>query len=172
MRPRKHDIPESQTLDELEEIAGSRFKWAPASLGGQALFPSAYHIKVAVWSRRSGNTVSDKAVWLSSGNWQSSNQAPIEKPVSEIGSVTWNEVADYNREWHAVVEHAGLAKTFRNHLEQDYVDNEKAARTESPLPELPHLLVPSDMLERPRRPAQFRAFPPRFSKGASRYSRC
>ncbi|UVC19338.1 phospholipase D-like domain-containing protein [Mesorhizobium onobrychidis] len=160
---KKNDIPESKTLDELEQIAESRFKWAGASLGGQGLFPTAYHIKVAVWSDRSGSTVSDKAFWLSSGNWQSSNQAPIDRPISEIEALTWDDVAAYNREWHAVVEHAGLAHTFRNHLEQDYVDNDEAARTEAFVPELPHILVPLE--EAPRRPARFRAFPPKVLSG-------
>jgi V8-like Glu-specific endopeptidase len=162
---KKNDIPENVTLDELERIARNRFKWAPASLGGDGLFASAYHIKVAVWSDRSGNRIEDKAFWLSSGNWQSSNQPPIKRAISEIDDLTWSDVADYNREWHATVEHAGLASTFRNHLEQDYEDNEAVARTEAPMPRLPDVLVPVDMLERPRRPPQFRTFPPKVIQG-------
>lgn len=159
---KEHDIPESTTLDELEGIAGGRFKWAPASLTAQGLFPTAYHIKVAVWSDGPANNLADKAFWLSSGNWQSSNQPEIEK---EVGELTWNDVGDYNREWHAVVEHAGLAATFRNHLQQDYEDNSEAARTESPPPPPPTLLVPDELLERPRRPARFKAFAPKVISG-------
>jgi hypothetical protein len=163
---KKNDIPEKQTLAALEELAGNRFKWAEASLGGQGLFPMAYHIKVAVWSKRSGDTVSDKVFWLSSGNWQSSNQAPVKKAISEIDELTWDDIGAYNREWHAVVEHAGLAKTFRHHLEQDYVDNDAAARTEGLMPELPHILVPIDMLEGPpRRPSDFQTFGPKVLEG-------
>ncbi|MFN0007229.1 MAG: phospholipase D-like domain-containing protein [Planctomycetota bacterium] len=144
-----NDIAERETLRELERIGGARFKWAPASLGAQGLFPSAYHIKVAVWD--------DRTFWLSSGNWQSSNQAPINARVEDV---TWEDVADYNREWHAIVEHAGLAATFRNHLEQDYRDNAAAAGLEgAPSPSF-DVLVPIQFLERPRRPPQFQAFKP------------
>lgn len=156
-----NDIPERQTLNKLEAIARNRFKWAEASLGAAGLFASAYHIKVAVWSDRgAGGRLSDKMFWLSSGNWQSSNQAPIDKTVDQIDQLRWDDIADYNREWHAVVEHAGLAATFRNHLEQDFEDNETAARTEAPLPELPDVIVPMGLLERPPRPSRFEAFPP------------
>jgi len=161
-----HDIPESKTLDELKKIAGKRFQWAEASLGGNGLFASAYHIKVAVWSDRvSGNKTADKMFWLSSGNWQSSNQAPLNHTIDKIGDVTWDDVAKYNREWHAIVEHPGLASTFRHHLEQDYEDNEEASRTEAPLPELPDILVPLGLLEKPRRPSNFKAFPPKVIAG-------
>ena len=160
------DIPESVTLEELSELSGDRFRWAEASLGGDGLFASAYHIKVAVWSDRARNgKLTDKAFWLSSGNWQSSNQAPLDVRADQIDQVAWRDVADYNREWHAVVEHPGLAATFRHHLEQDYKDNAAAARTEALLPELPDILVPEELLERPRRPAQFRAFPPELIEG-------
>ncbi len=81
---KKNDIPEEQTLDNLKQIANDRFKWAPASLGAHGLFASAYHIKVAVW----GDGDNDASLfWLSSGNWQSSNQDPIELSVDEIGQV-------------------------------------------------------------------------------------
>lgn len=160
---KKDDIAESETLDDLKKMAKKRFKWAEASLGGHGLFPMAYHIKVAVWSDRSGNTVSDKAFWLSSGNWQSSNQAPLDRAVADIGDATWDEVAAYNREWHAVVEHPGLARIFRNHLEQDYVDNDEASRSEAFMPEPPHILV---RLEAPPpRPNRFEAFAPQVLEG-------
>jgi hypothetical protein len=71
---KKDDIPEEQTLDKLEHIAGNRFKWAPASLGAQGLFASAYHIKGAVWGDGDRHA-SDSAV---ERQRQSSNQDPIE----------------------------------------------------------------------------------------------
>ena len=96
--------------EKLESIAGERFKWASASLGADGLFASAYHIKAAVWSRIArGRPAEDRVVSISSGNWQSSNQAPIDTEVADIGSLTWDEVASYNREWHALVAHKGLA---------------------------------------------------------------
>jgi hypothetical protein len=152
------DIPEKETLANLENIAGNRFKWAPASLGSQGLFATAYHIKVAVWTDRgSGGQKRDKRFWLSSGNWQSSNQAPITKAVQDL---TWADVGEYNREWHAIVEHEGLARTFRNHLEQDFEDNKDAAVEESLPGSKLELLVPDALLEKPRKPKRFEAFEP------------
>ena len=153
-----NDIPERTTLDELETIAANRFKWVPASLGSQGLFATSYHIKVAVWTDRlPGNNRKDLSFWLSSGNWQSSNQAPIVKAPT---AVTWDDVKAYNREWHALVEHEGLAATFRNHLEQDFEDCTAAAAEEAlPGPAF-DVLVPEEFLELPRQPTQFRAFEP------------
>jgi hypothetical protein len=159
------DIPEKKTLEELEAIAGTRFNWAPASLGARGLFAQAYHIKVAVWSNVAGDEITDRAFWLSSGNWQSSNQAPVDVPVSGVGKVTWDQVNGYNREWHAVVEHAGLAETFRHHLEQDYKDNKAAAVFEVVPPPAIDVLVPEQFLERARKPARFRAFEPLVLEG-------
>ena len=158
---KKNDIPERDTLKKFEGIAGSRFNWAPASLGGSGLFASAYHIKVAVWATKKGNKVAAKKFWLSSGNWQSSNQPGLQQGVDEISTVTWGEVADYNREWHAIVEHDGLAETMRQHLLQDYEDNLRADREEEAVAALvPDVLVPVEMLEKPRRVRDFRPFAP------------
>ena len=160
------DIPEARTLDKLEDIAEDRFKWAPASLGGNGLFASAYHIKVAVWSKGGrGGALSDRSFWLSSGNWQSSNQAPLKHKTADIGKVTQDEVEAYNREWHAVVTHGGLAATFRNHLEQDYEDNAAAAQEEAPMPAMPEVLVPLDMVAEAPRARNFQAFAPETIKG-------
>lgn len=160
------DIPEEETLQKLAQIAKKRFKWAPASLSASGLFPSAYHIKVAVWSKVGGRgRTSDHSFWLSSGNWQSSNQAPIDRKVSDIGQVTQDEVEGYNREWHAIVEHAGLATTFCNHLEQDFVDNDKAAKDEAPVPVMPEVLVPLDLVSEAPRARVFQPFKPKVLTG-------
>lgn len=163
---KKDDIPEKDTLDNLENAAGKRFKWAPASLGASGLFASAYHIKVAVWSKsEGGGAMDDLSFWLSSGNWQSSNQAPIKRALEDIDKVTQAEVEAYNREWHAIVSHGGLATTFRNHLEQDYEDNAAAAAAEAPLPTMPDVLVPVSMIEEAPRARAFEAFKPEIIKG-------
>ncbi len=159
---KRNDIPEEKTLDKLEDIAGSRFNWAPASLGAQGLFASAYHIKVAVW----GDGDSDASMfWLSSGNWQSSNQDPIELGLDQINQVRPDQVEGYNREWHAVVTHQGLAKTFRNHLEQDFEDNHRIAQQEAPAPVMPDVLVPIGAREEAPSPRDFKAFPPKLISG-------
>jgi hypothetical protein len=154
---KKHDVPERDTLAKLAQLAPGSFRWAPAALGGNALFNTAYHIKVAVWSDRDDDRIADKAVWLSSGNWQSSNQPNVAGGTSDLQT--------YNREWHAVVEHPGLAGMFRRHLQQDYVDNRDFARRETGAERVPDLLVPLEMLERrsPRR--RTRAFEPKVIEG-------
>jgi hypothetical protein len=159
---KKNDIPEEETLDNLEQIAGNRFKWAPASLGAHGLFASAYHIKVAVW----GDGDSDASLfWLSSGNWQSSNQDPIDVAVKAIGQVNADQVEGYNREWHAVVTHKGLAKTFRNHLEQDFADNHKIAQDEAPVPAMFDVLVPIGPREEAPSIQDFKVFLPKEITG-------
>src|SRR5262245_42414667 len=69
-----NDLDEkNQVIDPLEKKLKNRFNMTWATLVSKAnpdgLWASAYHIKVAV---RDGN-----AVWLSSGNWQSSNQPAV-----------------------------------------------------------------------------------------------
>lgn len=159
---KKDDIPERDTIRDLEDALGKRFLYAKAALGSGGLFATAYHIKVAVWTDRlPGNKKEDKVFWLSSGNWQSSNQQPLDIAVDEIPGLGFETVADYNREYHAVVEHEGLAGTFRAHLEQDQIDNALASSLESGRRLLDdEILVPVEMLERSRRPSAFRPFPP------------
>jgi hypothetical protein len=88
-----------------------RFAWALEGMdkfAAVAIFPNAYHIKVAV---RDGQTF-----WLSSGNWNNSNQPDID-PVNNPGDAA--SATDFDRDWHVVVEHAGLADTFSKYLEND-----------------------------------------------------
>src|SRR5256714_8066836 len=88
-----------------------RFAWALEGMdrfAAAAIFPNAYHIKVAV---RDGQTF-----WLSSGNGNNSNQPDI-APVNNPGDAA--SATDFDRDWHVVVEHAGLADTFSKFLEND-----------------------------------------------------
>jgi hypothetical protein len=80
---KKDDWPEEKAMKTLKQDAGKRFRWTPASVSGPGkLFATSYHIKVAVLSGRSGGAreggLADKRFWLSSGNWASSNQAPLD----------------------------------------------------------------------------------------------
>ena len=54
----------------MKRVATERFRSEFASIGSGGTFASAYHIKVAVRDHA--------AFWLSSGNWQSSNQPAID----------------------------------------------------------------------------------------------
>ena len=72
------------------------------------IFPTAYHIKVAV---RDGT-----AFWLSSGNWNVSNQPNLRVKTPRRGSLT-----NADRDWHVVMMDAGLAKVFEAYIEHDYL---------------------------------------------------
>jgi hypothetical protein len=71
--------------------------------------PRAYHIKVAV--------ADSKRVWLSSGNWQSSNQAPFD--FEEPDALPPFPLTRYNRDYHVVVRNAALAKCYEKFIEYD-----------------------------------------------------
>jgi hypothetical protein len=107
------DQTDEQTHTALaDELGGNlRFAWALEGhdrFAAAAIFPNAYHIKVAV---RDGQTF-----WLSSGNWNNSNQPDID-PVHNPGDAS--AATKFDRDWHVVVEHAGLADTFSKFLEND-----------------------------------------------------
>src|SRR6202012_5407225 len=104
---------DEQTRASLEQALGDRQRMAWALEGADpfaaaAIFPNAYHIKVAVRD--------PKAFWLSSGNWNNSNQPDIE-PVHTPGELPTTAQAD--RDWHVVVEHDALSDTFATYLEHD-----------------------------------------------------
>ena len=128
------DLTEDQIMTGLRRVAGERFENAFAHVGSGMTFASAYHIKVAVRDR--------KSFWLSSGNWQSSNQPDIDFLEADADV---SLIPRYNREWHAVVDNPALAKAFQVFLDHDF----KTAR--APVPEAaalpavgPDLLIPVD----------------------------
>ena len=157
---KEDDWPEEKAMKALERDAGNRFQWTPASVSGPGrLFATSYHIKVAVL----GTAESSQRLWLSSGNWASSNQAPFDDKDHPLESLTWSDVKSYDRDWHAVVENEKLATIFKNHLEQDFKDCEEVAGEEAAAPALPDLVVPEDyFLEAPRAVRNYRAFPPKI----------
>jgi len=100
------DQTDSQTVEELKQTMGSRAKIARALERADVyasawMFPSAYHIKVIV---RDGT-----AFWLSSGNLNNSNQPDLSSPPHTE-----------DRDWHLIIQDAGLAKVFAAYLDQDY----------------------------------------------------
>jgi phosphatidylserine/phosphatidylglycerophosphate/cardiolipin synthase-like enzyme len=108
------DQTDEETHDSLEQALGANFHfaWALERNDPKAaawLFPNAYHIKVAV---RDG-----QAFWLSSGNWNNSNQPNINPLDDPAGSASVARKSD--RDWHVIVEHAGLAGTFEAYLQND-----------------------------------------------------
>ena len=146
------DKPEASIINGLTLVAPTRFESAFAKAGRGRTFASAYHIKVAV---RDG-----QAVWLSSGNWQSSNQ-----PVTDFldDEADRELIRDYNREWHLVIEHPGLAATLEAFLRHDFetalVEEEAIAPPLQPV--LPDLVVPLDeLLQAEAQPLPLEVFPP------------
>jgi hypothetical protein len=71
------------------------------------IFPTAYHIKVAVRD--------SSAFWLSSGNWNVSNQPNLAARRSSRGAL---DTAD--RDWHVVMLDEGLARVFEAYIAHDY----------------------------------------------------
>ena len=149
-----HDLnEEDQVIDPLEKKMKDRFEMAWATLVTKAhpdgLWASAYHIKVAV---RDG-----KAVWLSSGNWQSSNQPnvyPFEKGGNKVPPGFQRK---YNRDYHAIIDNDKLASIYETYIKRDYkLASAQAGKAESFA--APDLFVPEEEEE----PAEEFAHPPQF----------
>lgn len=145
-----NDLPDDEMVAALKQALGDRFESSWVKVGiKNGWVATSYHIKVAVRD--------SAAFWLSSGNWQSSNQ-PEADPLSEQPpSRTW--LTKYNREWHVVVEHAGLAKVFETYIENDFTANAALATPEIAMPDI---LVPGAMLlpSLEERAAPFQYFAP------------
>jgi hypothetical protein len=124
------DIPEKETIARYREKLGDRFDYTPASVGSGHQFASAYHIKVAVRD--------SEAFWLSSGNWQSSNQPDHGEAT---GEASWELLMKHNREWHVVVENANLARQFEKYILYDRANAKADAATEAPPPPTAYFLA-------------------------------
>ena len=145
---KKDDVPDAETVGRLGHRLGQRFAFTWAAVRGpQRIFDSSYHIKLAI---RDG-----RAFWLSSGSWQSSNQPPIDPlngPDTRPAAIN-----RYNREWHVVLEHPGLAERFEAHLRRDLED--ARAIPELPFVAEPELWVPAEFFQPTVREL---AVPPRY----------
>ena len=110
------DQSDEQTEQSLQSDLGNAlsFAWAPVRSSPEVhewIFPSAYHIKVAV--RDSAE------MWLSSGNWNNSNQ-PEDAPASEPDPEKAAEVFKASdRDWHVVIASPQLAQRFEAYLLND-----------------------------------------------------
>src|SRR5262249_19693015 len=101
------------------------------------LWASAYHIKVAVRDSDS--------FWLSSGNWQSSNQPPYRPFASSPDKLPPGFQRNYNREYHAIIENSKLAQAYEAYLKRDL---ELTAAQGLPKPfALPDLFVEEEVPE-------------------------
>jgi phosphatidylserine/phosphatidylglycerophosphate/cardiolipin synthase-like enzyme len=110
------DQTDTETLKALGDELGDSLKSAWALVRSNKavarwIFPTAYHIKVAV---RDG-----KSMWLSSGNWNNSNQPDMD-PINHPSPGDQQLARKSDRDWHVVIDHAGLSKTFEAYLKHDY----------------------------------------------------
>ncbi len=106
-----NDLTEDSINTDLAKIKKGSFTHVKASLGNGGLFANAYHIKVAVKDK--------KAFWLSSGNWQSSNQPDLEHPNPKFASTPAEVFKNYNREWHVIIENKKLSNIYYQFLKWD-----------------------------------------------------
>jgi phosphatidylserine/phosphatidylglycerophosphate/cardiolipin synthase-like enzyme len=111
---RTADQTDEQSRDRLAQALGGGFNFAWALERNDPLaagwsFPNAYHIKVAVRD--------EQAFWLSSGNWNNSNQPNIDPLGDPVSAAPITRKSD--RDWHVIVQHDGLAATFEAYLQND-----------------------------------------------------
>ncbi|GAB3574222.1 hypothetical protein GCM10027406_03970 [Leifsonia lichenia] len=130
------DQTDEQTVAALTAAFGEQLSHAWAldrmdPLAAAWIFPSAYHIKVAVRD--------SSVVWLSSGNWNNSNQPDID-PVNTPGDAAAARAGD--RDWHVIIENEQLARTFEAFLLNDLAAAAAhQAATPDPVP-APAMLAP------------------------------
>jgi phosphatidylserine/phosphatidylglycerophosphate/cardiolipin synthase-like enzyme len=109
------DQTDEQTRHDLAAKLKSDFQAAWALEGMDPMiekwiFPSSYHIKVAVKDAAS--------FWLSSGNWNNTNQPaidPFKNPAAAAPIVRGSD-----RDWHIVVDHPGLSGVLEKYLQNDF----------------------------------------------------
>src|SRR6201995_3848502 len=107
------DQTDAQTVGKLESTLGGGLTqaWALTRTDPEAdawIFPTAYHIKVAVRDHT--------AFWLSSGNWNNSNQPDIDPGTKEAEATA---ARHYDRDWHVIVEEPTLAGVFEQYILHD-----------------------------------------------------
>jgi hypothetical protein len=154
------DQTDDITIQTLSGSLGNRFRsaWALTNADRMAtawIYPNAYHIKVAVRD--------DGVFWLSSGNWNNSNQPQIDLSDPAAASKT---AAASDRDWHVIATCPTLADTFRQFLQNDY-----AVASQYNLPPVdpamqqatPTVEMPAAALAAGRAPRTF--FPPKTISG-------
>jgi hypothetical protein len=147
-----NDLPEEDIISQLGDTLGNRFKMSWATLVSKehpdGLWASAYHIKVAV---RDGKTF-----WLSSGNFQSSNQPAVHLFGTNPDPLPTGLQRKYNRDYHAIITNDKLASAYETYIKRDF-DLTATAGTAQPFA-MPDLFVPE---EEPMEVVTF-ASPPRL----------
>lgn len=110
------DVTAEQLM--LSDPTNAKVAWALTRrdpMAAEWIYPSAYHIKVVVRDR--------KAFWLSSGNFNVSNQPNLRAQDPRRGTL-----ARADRDWHLIVFDDELAKLFEAYISADF---EIAARNQT-----------------------------------------
>ena len=139
-----------KAVDDMRQRIGKKFHHVFASVGSGKLIPSAYHIKVA--------TRDGEELWLSSGNWKSSNQADIDPAGDNSTSMT--PLRQHNREWHAIIANAKLATLFEKYIDFDFDEAKRVPFEEALVVALPDVFVPEIALLEPEAPIVAKYFDP------------
>ena len=130
---------EDEVIAPLEKAMKKRFEQTWATLVSKAnpdgLWASAYHIKVAVRD--------SSAFWLSSGNWQSSNQPNVHPFGNDPGKLPPLFQRKYNRDYHAIIANKKLADIFESYIKRDFEDSADQAGQAVSFA-LPDLFVPEE----------------------------
>jgi hypothetical protein len=110
------DQTDAETVTALQGALAGNFEqaWALSRTDPDAtawIFATAYHIKVAVAD-------SDR-FWLSSGNWNNSNQPAIDPVTAGTGSPDAATARHSDRDWHVIAEQSDLAAVFEAYLLND-----------------------------------------------------
>jgi V8-like Glu-specific endopeptidase len=132
-----NDLKDAEVVAALQSQLNLKFHPAWIPIGTvHGWVASSYHIKVAVKDHAS--------LWLSSGNWQSSNQPELEN-MEDISPAFL--LRNYNREWHVIVENEELAQTYELFIQNDYEHNKNyKTNPEEALDDL-NFLIPVNALE-------------------------
>jgi V8-like Glu-specific endopeptidase len=150
---KKDDLEDEEAVMEFSREFGDKFKNAWVNRGKiNGWISSSYHIKVAVADK--------KKLWLSSGNWQSSNQPDIHSP--ELSSKDQKFLLkNYNRDWHIIIEHSTLAKTYEDYIKYDFDNNKQTlSPDEAFLKDLNFVMNNPGIVEVDEAGVPFKAFEP------------
>lgn len=136
---RDGEFTEQEIVDTFTANLGdTKFVYSTAAVG--TLYPNAYHIKVAVRDSADPKKV---AFWLSSGNWQGSNQP--EADATKVDEKTQRQLlSKRNREWHVICDNAKLAKMFEAYIKYDMAEAARVATRGVIPPPMPSLVLPAE----------------------------
>lgn len=110
------DQTDPETVGALTDALGNEFSqaWALVRTNKEVqryIYPSAYHIKTAV--RDSAST------WLSSGNWNNSNQPDID-PINHPTDSDQQTARKSDRDWHVIVDNEDISRQFEAYIQHDF----------------------------------------------------